>query len=95
MTVLVQMIVKVPDYEKFKAAYEWMMSRAKPAGSYSYRLMRQVGDENNLTLLQEWDSHDRWMEVADEIGEEFNRRAGTEGLDWQTYIWHGSDVPDW
>lgn len=94
MTVLVQMIVKVPDYDKFKAAHDWMLSTGKPEGSHSFRVLRREGDENNLTLLQEWDSHDRWMEVADEIGEEFNRRAGTAGVEWETYIWHRSDIPD-
>jgi hypothetical protein len=40
-----------------------------------------------VCVLQEWDSHDAFHESSEEVGDEFNRRAGTEGLEWETHIW--------
>jgi hypothetical protein len=28
------------------------------------------------------------MAATDQFGEDFNRDAGTEGIEWETRIWH-------
>jgi hypothetical protein len=38
--------------------------------------------------LSEWESHDAMMAGTDRFGDDFNRDAGTEGLEWETRIWH-------
>jgi hypothetical protein len=40
-----------------------------------------------LLIVQEWDSHDSFHTSSDKYGDEFNQRAGTEGLDWRTGVW--------
>ena len=39
-------------------------------------------------MLAEWDSHDAMMESSEKSGEAFQADAGTEGLEWETRIWH-------
>ncbi len=41
--------------------------------------------------MSEWDSHGHMMSSTDEWGDDFNREAGTEGLEWETRIWHRLD----
>jgi hypothetical protein len=38
-------------------------------------------------VVQEWDSHDAFHKSSDKYGDEFNQRAGTQGLDWRTGVW--------
>jgi quinol monooxygenase YgiN len=94
MSVLIQMTVKVPDVAKVKSAYEWFASLGKPKGHISSRVFRLEGDTNTLCFLDEWESHDAFHASSEEVGEEFNRRAGTEGLDWVTSVWAPSDFPE-
>jgi hypothetical protein len=41
-----------------------------------------------VCTLSEWESHDAMMAATDRFGDDFNRDAGTEGLEWETRIWH-------
>ena len=43
---------------------------------------------HEVTTLSEWESHDAMMAATDRFGDDFNRDAGTEGLEWETRIWH-------
>ena len=45
-------------------------------------------DPNEVTLLEEWESHDQMHEASEKYGDQFNATAGTEGLEWETRIWH-------
>src|SRR5437870_3549614 len=95
MTVLVTMRGRVSDWKHFKGALEWAaekMKKDRPHGLHSTQSYRREGDPGLVLDLEEWDSHDIWMQFADEVGEEFNKRADTEGLDWETFIWHPSDA---
>jgi hypothetical protein len=38
--------------------------------------------------MSEWDGHDQMHAASEKYGDDFNREAGTEGLDWTTHIWH-------
>ncbi len=92
MTALVTMRGNVSDWTSFRDAIDWYAGLDKPAGLHWSRSYRREGDESYVLMLEEWDSHDIWMEFADRIGEEFNKRANTEGLDWETFIWLPSDA---
>lgn len=87
MSVLVQMTVRPPDWATFAAAVDWMNGQGTPKGLRSSRVYRDENDPATVCVLQEWDSHDAFHASSDEIGDEFNRRAGTEGLHWETHIW--------
>ena len=45
-------------------------------------------DPSEVCTMSEWDSHDAMMAATDRFGDDFNRDAGTEGLEWETRIWH-------
>ena len=45
-------------------------------------------DPNMVSLMAEWDSHDQMHASSEKRGEEFQAKGGTEGLEWETRIWH-------
>jgi quinol monooxygenase YgiN len=92
MSVLVSMRVKVNDWDAFKAANDWYVGLGKPAGLHWSKVYRQESDPNNVLLLEEWDDHDSFHKSSDEVGDEFNKRAKTEGLEWVTFVWTESDA---
>ncbi len=88
MSVLVQMRVRVDDVERFKAAYQQWLPRIGEYGARSVGLYSAENDPNEVTLLEEWQSHDHMHEASEKHGDEFNEAAGTVGKDWETRIWH-------
>jgi len=86
MAVLVTMEVGPVDWSKFQAAMDWMNSQPEN-GLRSNRIYRSEDDPGTVLVVQEWDSHDAFHEASDRFGDEFNRRAGTDGLDWRTGVW--------
>lgn len=87
MSVLVQMNVRPPSIDTFKEAVAWMDSLGMPKGLRSSRVYLDENEPGLIGVLQEWDSHDDFHASSEENGDEFNRRAGTEGLEWETHIW--------
>ena len=67
-------------------AMTWMESQPEE-GLVSTKMYRSEENPNDLLIVQEWASHDAFHEMSDKYGDEFNRRAGTEGLDWRTGVW--------
>jgi hypothetical protein len=57
-------------------------------GARSLGVYQAEGDSGEVTLLEEWESHDSMHEASEKYGDQFNAAAGTEGLDWETRIWH-------
>ena len=92
MSVLLTMQVGPVDWGKFKAATEWGYSQ-KPQGLISGKIYRAEGDQSRVLVIEEWESHDAWHHYADDVGEEFQDRAGTASLEWQDTIWVLSDAP--
>jgi quinol monooxygenase YgiN len=88
MSVLVQMRVRVDDVDRFKAAYQDWLPKIGDMGGRSQGLFSAENDPNEVTLLEEWGSHDQMHEASEKYGDDFNKTAGTEGLDWETRIWH-------
>lgn len=92
-SVLVWMTVRPRDWEKFKDTIGWFVDSIKsdkPKGLHSTQVYRREGDPGLVLDLEEWDSHDDWHAVTEKYGDEFNKRGDTEGLDWETFIWHPS-----
>ena len=86
MAIIVTMQVGPVDWNKFKAALDW--GKATPANGRSYsRVYRAESDPSTVLIVEEWDSHDSMHRYQEQLGEEFNRRAGTEGLEWQDRTW--------
>ena len=86
--VLVQFRVTVPDVEKFRAAWEEVAPLAREDGARNQALYRVEGDSNEVAFFSEWSSHDEMHASSEKRGEEFQSKAGTAGLDWETRIWH-------
>jgi len=86
--VLVQFRVTVPDVAKFKAAYEKWRDAFEQDGAGDQRLYRSESDPNEMTMMAEWESHDAMMVSSDKRGDAFQADAGTQGLEWETRIWH-------
>ncbi len=86
--VLVQFRVTVPDVDRFKAAFEKHVEEMKSDGAVNARLWVSEAQPNEITMMAEWESHDAMMVSSDKRGDEFQADAGTEGLDWETRIWH-------
>ncbi len=91
MAVLVTMQVEPVNWEKFKTAYEWAYHQ-KPKGFISSKIYRSESNPKKVLVVEEWESHDAFHKVADKIGDEFNKRAGTAGLEWQDEVWAASGV---
>jgi len=86
MAILVTMEVGPVDWAKFQSAVQWMESQPA-AGLRSNKVYRMESDPSMLLMVQEWDSHDAFHATSEKLGDELNRRAGTEGLDWRTGVW--------
>jgi hypothetical protein len=86
--VLVQFRVKVPDVERFRAAGEKYTPIIAELGGWNHRVYVSEADPTEVCTLSEWDSHDAMMAATDRFGDDFNREAGTEGIEWETRIWH-------
>jgi quinol monooxygenase YgiN len=86
--VLVQFRVKVPDLERFRAAVEKHAPTIAQLGGRNHHAYVSESDRSEVCTLSEWDSHDAMMAATDQFGDDFNRDAGTEGLEWETRIWH-------
>ena len=86
MSILVTMQVGPVDWAKFQSAMEWANSVEAPGRNWSHTY-RGENDANTSFTVEEWESHDAMHAYQDKVGEEFNRRAGTEGLEWTTGTW--------
>jgi hypothetical protein len=86
--VLVQFRVLVPDVERFKATQAKYLPMMEELGGRNNRAYYAESAPNEVTTFSEWESHDAMMAATDKFGEDFNRDAGTEGIEWETRIWH-------
>lgn len=92
MSVLMQYSVAAPEPEQFIAAVKAFKSLTLGAGARSQRLYRNESDPSRFCLLEEYASHDAAHKASDELGADFNRKAGTEGAEWETEVWTPVDV---
>jgi Antibiotic biosynthesis monooxygenase len=88
MAVLVQMSVKVPDVDRFLTAVDKFGPLMEEMGARDRRTLQSEADPSLMSLVSEWDSHDAMHAASEKYGDEMNAAAGTEGLPWETFIWH-------
>jgi hypothetical protein len=86
--VLVQFRVQVLDVERFKKAATKFAPVIEGLGGRNHRAYVAESDPSEVCTFSEWQSHDAMMAATDTFGDDFNREAGTEGLEWETRIWH-------
>lgn len=86
MSVFVTMTVRPPDAAKFETAVKENFQR-KPAGLEMQFYGKLESDPGLYVIGGVWDSHDSMHKYSDEVGEEFNKKAGTEGVEWETQVW--------
>jgi quinol monooxygenase YgiN len=92
MAVLITMRVGPVDWERFRAALEWLY-RHKPAEWLSHRVYRAEQDPSQVLVIDEFASSGAFDAFAARIGREFNERAGTTGLTWQVEVWLPASTP--
>jgi quinol monooxygenase YgiN len=89
MAIFVTMQVGPVDWAKFSNAMQ-TLSGAPAPGRNSYRVYRMQSDPRNVLVVEEWDSHDSMHTYQDKVGPEFQRLAGTEGMNWQVALWEAA-----
>lgn len=77
MSVLVQMRLRADNVDRFKAAYEQWLPQIGEMGGKSIGLYSAENDPNDVSLLEEWESHDHMLEASEKYGDQFNETAGT------------------
>lgn len=87
MSVTVQFIVKVSDVDRFVATSEKYASMMEAMGSRNGGVFEDENEPGLMSTISEWDSHDQMHAASEKYGDQFNKEAGTEGLDWTTHIW--------
>ncbi len=85
--VTVQFVVRVPDVERFVATAKKFEQANIGMGARNPRVLVDENDPNVVSMMADWESHDAMHEASERLGDDFNREAGTEGLDWTTYVW--------
>jgi len=88
MSVMVQDIVKVSDVDRFVATCEKYAATMADMGGRQGAVYEDENEPGLMSTISEWESHDAMHAASDEVGEDFNRDAGTDGLEWTTHIWH-------
>lgn len=88
MSVFVTMTVKPPDAAKFEEACRKEFGKGLPAGAKSQFWAKSENDPSLFVIAGEWESHDAMHAQSEKTGEQFNKDAGTEGVEWETHVWH-------
>ena len=86
MAIMVTMQVGAVDWVKFQAAMEWANSIGAPGRHWGH-VYRGEQSPDTAFVVEEWDSHEVMHAYQEKVGEEFNRRAGTEDKEWTTGTW--------
>jgi quinol monooxygenase YgiN len=91
MTVLVQMRVTAPDVDRIVAAHRKYAPLFADMGAKGHRIFQSESNPNEVTFMADWDSHDAMHAASERYGDDFNKEAGTEGLEWETRVWREFD----
>ena len=91
MAILLTMQVGPVDWQKFKGAMDWSKGAATATGRAYSRVYRAESDASTVLIVEEWDSHESMHSYQEVVGEKFNKRAGTEGAEWQDSVWELAD----
>ncbi len=94
---LLQATARVPDYERFKAAFEWLIGDVEhPDGFLSIQVMQAHDDPDHVTMLERWESVDAFERAYAtydmEQRAEFLSRAGIDPETFGRTLWVDSDI---
>ena len=81
MSVMVQFTVQVNDVGRFIAACEKYAPMMAEMGGRQGAVYEDQNQPGLVSTIAEWDNHDAMHEASEKMGDDFNREAGTEGLD--------------
>ena len=45
-----------------------------------------------MVFVSLWKNHEDMHKFTDQVGDEFNRRSGLSGDEWETEVWEESDA---
>jgi hypothetical protein len=85
--VTVQFIVKVSDADLFVKTSEKYAPMMEEMGSRNGGVYEDENEPGLMSSISDWDSHDQMHAASEKYGDQFNKDAGTEGMDWTTHIW--------
>jgi len=75
------------DVERFVAASKRFEPMMEAMGSRNDGVYEDENEPGLMSTMSEWDNHDQMHGASEKHGDQFNKEAGTEGLDWTTHIW--------
>ena len=87
MSVMVQYIVKVSDVDRFVATSTKFAPMMAAMGGKRGGVFEDENDPGLVSTISEWESHDQMHAASEKYGDQFNKEAGTTGLEWTTHIW--------
>jgi quinol monooxygenase YgiN len=95
---MLQASAEVPDYARFKAALEWLLSDFEhPPGFISLEVFQAADDPNRVTFFERWESLAAFQTAvaAYDMDQraEFLSRAGIDPETFPREIWLESDIP--
>ncbi len=97
MGAIFQATAEVPDFERFRAAIEWIRHGVEhPDGFVSLRVLRDTTNPRRVTLVEEWTDTDAFFtslrEQGPTAGPEFIARAGVRVEDFDSTLWTSTEV---
>jgi quinol monooxygenase YgiN len=95
---MLQASAEVPDYARFKAALEWLLSQIEhPAGFVSLEVFQAADNPNRVTFFERWESMEAFQAAVAEYDmeqrAEFLSRAGIDPETFPRELWRESDIP--
>lgn len=95
---LLQASAGVPDYGRFKAAVEWLLTDLEhPEGFLRLQILRAADEPNRVLFTEWWESREAFEAAFAhydmERRAEFLARAGIDPTTFTRQIWVDSDIP--
>lgn len=85
---IVQLRVRVEDVGRLVSTYEAFRPRVEESGGKPIGIFYSESDPKEITILEEWASHDGLVELSAASVGEFNATAGISDLIWDNRILH-------
>ena len=88
----------VPDYGRFKAAFEWLLSGLEhPEGFLRLEIFRAADEPDRVMFMEWWESREAFeaafVRYDMERRAEFLARAGIDPTTFTRELWLASDIP--
>jgi quinol monooxygenase YgiN len=95
---LLQASADVPDYGRFKAAFEWLLDGLEhPPGFVRLQILRAADEPNRVLFTEWWESREAFeaafVRYDMDQRAEFLARAGIDPTTFTRQLWVESDIP--